>query len=135
MDEATLARAMEPFYTAKGVGKGTGLGLCMVHGLAAQSGGRLVLRSQKGNGTTAEIWPPAVPRQAQAQPSPIHDQAAPGIGRFSKPLVILVVDDNALVLTNTAAMLEDCPASCPKLTFGPVRNVPWAPFRWVALSS
>jgi signal transduction histidine kinase len=46
MDEATLARAMEPFFTTKGVGKGTGLGLSMVHGLAAQSGGRLVLKSR-----------------------------------------------------------------------------------------
>jgi signal transduction histidine kinase len=40
MDEETLKRAIEPFYTTKGVGKGTGLGLSMVHGLAAQSGGR-----------------------------------------------------------------------------------------------
>jgi CheY-like chemotaxis protein len=107
MDEATLARAMEPFYTTKGVGKGTGLGLSMVHGLAAQSGGRLVLRSRKGNGTTAEIWLPAVPRRASTQPSPIRGQAAPGIGPASQPLVILVVDDDALVLANTVAMLED----------------------------
>jgi len=39
MDEATLARAMEPFFTTKEVGNGTGLGLSMVHGLAAQPGG------------------------------------------------------------------------------------------------
>ena len=48
MDEATLARATEPFFTTKGVGKGTGLGLPMVHGLAEQSGGRLVLKSRNG---------------------------------------------------------------------------------------
>ena len=41
MDASTLARAVEPFFTTKGVGKGTGLGLSMVHGLAEQSGGRL----------------------------------------------------------------------------------------------
>ncbi len=58
MDEATLARAQEPFFTTKGVGRGTGLGLSMVHGLAAQSHGRLVLRSRPGAGTTAEIWLP-----------------------------------------------------------------------------
>ncbi|HEY0421084.1 MAG TPA: ATP-binding protein, partial [Acetobacteraceae bacterium] len=58
MEEAILARAMEPFFTTKEVGKGTGLGLSMVHGLAAQSGGRLVLRSRKGQGTTAELWLP-----------------------------------------------------------------------------
>jgi len=47
MDEATLARAAEPFFTTKGVGKGTGLGLSMVQGLAAQSGGGLHLRRNR----------------------------------------------------------------------------------------
>ncbi len=58
MDEDTLARASEPFFTTKEVGKGTGLGLPMVLGLAEQSGGQLVLSSQKGQGTTAELWLP-----------------------------------------------------------------------------
>ena len=48
MDEETLQRATEPFFTTKGVGKGTGLGLPMVHGLAEQSGGRT--RHQKPQG-------------------------------------------------------------------------------------
>jgi signal transduction histidine kinase len=56
MDEETLRRAAEPFFTTKGVGKGTGLGVSMVHGFAEQSGGRLVLRSEKDKGTTAELW-------------------------------------------------------------------------------
>jgi signal transduction histidine kinase len=59
MDEVTFSRAMEPFFSTKGVGKGTGLGLSMVHGFAEQSGGRLVLKSRRGEGTTAEIWLPA----------------------------------------------------------------------------
>src|SRR5215467_11073591 len=62
MDAATLARAGEPFFTTKGVGKGTGLGLPMVHGFAQQSGGRLVLKSRKGKGTTAELWLPVAPK-------------------------------------------------------------------------
>jgi PAS domain S-box-containing protein len=58
MDEATLARASEPFFTTKDPGKGTGLGLAMVRGLAVQAGGALQLRSQAGQGTTAALWLP-----------------------------------------------------------------------------
>jgi nitrogen-specific signal transduction histidine kinase len=63
MDEATLQRAMEPFFTTKGPGKGTGLGLSMVHGVAEQSGGWFTLRSRKGEGTTAELWLPAAEKR------------------------------------------------------------------------
>jgi CheY-like chemotaxis protein len=105
MDDATLARAMEPFFTTKGVGKGTGLGLSMVHGLAAQSGGCLILSSRKQHGTTAEIWLPAAAVQQAAEPA-LEDPAAPGT-RQQRPLAVLVVDDDPLVLHNTAAMLED----------------------------
>ena len=50
MDEATRMRALEPFFTTKGVGKGTGLGLSMVDGMIQQSGGKLVLKSTQGRG-------------------------------------------------------------------------------------
>ncbi len=56
MDTETLARAIEPFFSTKGVGKGTGLGLSMVHGLAEQSGGLFRLDSAPGRGTTAQLW-------------------------------------------------------------------------------
>jgi signal transduction histidine kinase len=58
MDEATLARAVEPFFSTKGVGRGTGLGLSMVHGLASQLGGGLTIASHPGQGTTVELWLP-----------------------------------------------------------------------------
>lgn len=58
MDAATRARAIEPFFTTKGLGKGTGLGLSMVHGLASQLGGRLSIDSAPGQGTTMELWLP-----------------------------------------------------------------------------
>jgi PAS domain S-box-containing protein len=104
MDAATLRRATEPFFTTKGVGKGTGLGLPMVNGLAEQFGGRFTLRSHMGEGTTAEIWlpageTPAVPASARAGARPAE--------KFYAPRVILAVDDDPLVLTNTIAMLED----------------------------
>jgi PAS domain S-box-containing protein len=102
MDEETLRRAAEPFFTTKGVGKGTGLGLSMVHGFAEQSGGRLILRSQKDRGTTAELWLPVanVSAQTVAPEQPIPAKSL-------RPLTILAVDDDSLVLMNTVAMLED----------------------------
>ncbi|ANY84213.1 hypothetical protein BB934_38930 (plasmid) [Microvirga ossetica] len=102
MDAATLARAVEPFFTTKGLGKGTGLGLSMIHGLAVQSGGTLRLKSEAGIGTTAEIWLPqgeAVAAGAsvgEAITRPAH-----------RTCTVLLVEDDPLVLTSTAAMLED----------------------------
>ncbi|MGA0563536.1 MHYT domain-containing protein [Ancylobacter sp. VNQ12] len=109
MDEETLAHAAEPFFTTKGVGKGTGLGLAMVHGLAAQSGGRLVLASEPGRGTTATIYLPIVETsaadRAKREAELVAEEAEPplpaGVAR------VLVVDDDPLVLSATAAMLED----------------------------
>ena len=105
MDEATLRRAMEPFFTTKGLGKGTGLGLSMVHGVAEQSGGWFTLRSRQGEGTTAELWLPVAEGQAQ-QVGRSERRAIEG-GADQRPLVVLAVDDDGLVLTNTVAMLED----------------------------
>jgi len=59
MTPETLRQAIEPFFTTKAAGAGTGLGLSMVHGLAAQSGGALRLSSEVGKGVVAEIWLPA----------------------------------------------------------------------------
>ena len=105
MDEETLTRATEPFFTTKGVGKGTGLGLSMVHGVAEQSGGWFTLRSRKGEGTTAELWLPVAESEAPAvgRSEPTSIEAAAEL----RALVVLAVDDDALVLTNTLAMLED----------------------------
>jgi PAS domain S-box-containing protein len=104
MDAATLARATEPFFTTKGVGKGTGLGLSMADGVAGQSGGRLVVHSAPGQGTTVEMWLP-VALDAEMPAACAHlPHAARGDERRRR---ILVVDDDELVLENTVAMLED----------------------------
>jgi CheY-like chemotaxis protein len=78
--------------------------LSMVHGLAEQSGGRLVLTSRPGEGTTADIWLPIA--EATAVPDLRAEAPAP-VPRASRPLSVLVVDDDLLVLENTAVMLED----------------------------
>jgi signal transduction histidine kinase/ActR/RegA family two-component response regulator len=106
MDHATLARATEPFFTTKGIGKGTGLGLSMVHGLAGQSGGKLLLRSAPGEGTTAELWLP----RTEAAPAPAEQPGARVTEHSlepARPRTVLVVDDDPLVLASTVAMLED----------------------------
>jgi PAS domain S-box-containing protein len=103
MDVQTLARATEPFFTTKGVGKGTGLGLPMVHGVAQQSGGRFILKSEPGRGTTAEIWLPCA--LATAADRPIR--SVPTVQSVARSLVVMVVDDDMLVLHSAAAMLED----------------------------
>jgi two-component system NtrC family sensor kinase len=58
MDPATLARVGEPFFTTKGPGRGTGLGLATVRGFCTKSGGALLLDSEPGRGTTAAMWLP-----------------------------------------------------------------------------
>jgi CheY-like chemotaxis protein len=103
MDEETLAKATEPFFTTKGVGKGTGLGLSMVHGLAAQSGGRLTIESRKGQGAAVELW---LPVSAGAS-LPAESELSRATPTDLRPLCILAVDDDSLVLMNTAALLED----------------------------
>ncbi|CAN7532041.1 response regulator [Rhizobium sp. LjRoot254] len=108
MSEAVLKRAMEPFFTTKGVGKGTGLALSTIHGLAKQSGGTLRLKSKPGVGTTAEIWLPAkISHSLEAAPAAQNQAVEQPINGRAHPLAILAVDDDALVLMNTVDMLED----------------------------
>lgn len=105
MDAETLAKAATPFFTTKGVGKGTGLGLPMVHGLMAQSGGELVLKSVVGEGTTAELWLPVADKgEVEVAAPPVLE--AP-LDPAPTALTVLAVDDDALVLMNTVLLLED----------------------------
>jgi PAS domain S-box-containing protein len=103
MDEDTLQRAMEPFFTTKGVGKGTGLGLPMVHGMAQQSGGTLLLKSKPGRGASAELYLPVAQGD---QASATEDVSAYPL-HTDKKLAILAVDDDPLVALNTSALLEE----------------------------
>lgn len=103
MDEATLNRAIDPFFTTKEPGKGTGLGLSMVHGFAAQSGGQLRLESHRGVGTIAELWFPEA--RSEAPDCPLMAEA-PRI-ESSGAHTVLVVDDDGPVRAIVTSMLND----------------------------
>jgi PAS domain S-box-containing protein len=102
MDAQTLARAIEPFFSTKSVGKGTGLGLSMVHGLAAQSGGKLILHSKSDHGTCATLTLP-VAVSASLQEA---DQSQP-VNEIMHPMKVLLVDDHELARDSTAEMLAE----------------------------
>jgi len=103
MDNETLKKATEPFFSTKGIGKGTGLGLSMIHGLALQLNGALRLSSTPGHGTTAELWLPVTTATTRPQ-KPVTTEFSVA---ESAILTILLVDDDALVVTSTVSMLED----------------------------
>ena len=104
MDEMTLRRAMEPFFTTKEQGRGTGLGLSTVHGFAVQSGGAMRMSSRTGIGTNVALWFPTTNAARTDQPGPA---LAPVEGRKTRSFRVLVVDDDPLVGAGTVAMIED----------------------------
>jgi CheY-like chemotaxis protein len=103
MDKETVARALEPFFSTKGIGKGTGLGLSIVDGLMSQCGGALTLKSELGLGTNVELW---MPMSAE-----LPERVEPTLAKAAEPKAIgrvLLVEDEALVRVSTADMLRDC---------------------------
>lgn len=92
MDERTVARAFEPFFTTRPAGTGAGLGLAVVHGIVHATGGHVAVESAPGRGTTVRVYVPRVPA-AVARPAaataPAH---IAGLGR-----TVLVAEDNARV--------------------------------------
>jgi len=99
-----LEKVMDPFFTTKEVGKGSGLGLSMVYGFAKQSNGAFRIESRLGSGTTAELWLPRAPEVAQPKKAAAEEAPSQAL----RPLKILLVDDHAEVRSTTAAVLEDC---------------------------
>ena len=103
MDTETLARAVEPFFSTKETGRGTGLGLSMVHGLTAQLGGAFTLSSVPGEGTRADLYLPVTESRSEATTAQRgHAALLP-----TRPLSILLVDDEELVRRGTAEMLRE----------------------------
>jgi len=101
-----IEKVLEPFYTTKDVGKGSGLGLPMVYGFAKQSNGAFRIESQVGRGTTAELWLPAAPLDAHEREDASQQEVFSETPEV-RPLKILLVDDHPEVRTTTAALLQE----------------------------
>ena len=104
MDQQTLARAIEPFFSTKETGRGTGLGLSMVHGLAGQLGGHFAISSTPGKGTRVELW---LPKASGATASIRRETQPERLRTPTRALNVLLVDDEQLVRDGTAAMLRE----------------------------
>ena len=103
MSRETLARATEPFYSTKEVGRGTGLGLSMVHGLAAQLGGGISISSTLGEGTRVDLFFATTDNLIQDKVVPIKEAGRP----IRHSLSVLLVDDEEIVRVATAEMIRD----------------------------
>ncbi len=106
MDAATLARAAEPFFTTKGHGDGTGLGLSMAKGFAEQSGGAFAIDSAPGQGTTITLWLPEAAADTLAL-APVGGGLVEAAGAASAMKRVLLVDDQDSVREILAAQLLD----------------------------
>lgn len=111
MDEVTRQHAFEPFFTTKDVGAGTGLGLATVFGIVQQAGGMIHLESSPGMGSVFSLYFPAVPgaegEQSAATTSALPpSQEPPPLTSTGKPVVVLLVEDEAPVRMALRRMLE-----------------------------
>jgi CheY-like chemotaxis protein len=103
MPPEVIARAIEPFFSTKPLGKGTGLGLAQVYGIARQSGGTIRIQSEIGAGTTVHLLMPAA---ASSEPSERGEKAETAPAPAEAPAQdasVLVVDDD----TDVRAFLAD----------------------------
>ena len=102
MSREVLAKALDPFFTTKPQGKGTGLGLAMVYRTVQGHRGELDLQSRPGEGTRVQLrFPPRVGGPGSPHPSPRPEAQAP-----ARPLEVMLVDDDELILEAVPAMLE-----------------------------
>jgi len=98
MSEEVQARAFEPFYTTKGIGEGSGLGLSQTYGVVKQSGGAVLLESGVGRGTTVTLYLPAASATAVAERETARQIAAlPRLAAGGRGGRVLVVEDDDLV--------------------------------------
>jgi len=109
MTPEVLARAFDPFFTTKEPGKGSGLGLSQVYGVAQQSGGGVRIDTAPGEGTTVRIYLPRT--EGASAEARMHDALAMPAGVTRIPVtagaVALIVDDDSSVRTTLSTMATD----------------------------
>lgn len=103
MDEAVISRIFEPFFSTKGLGESTGLGLSTVHGIVKQSGGEVRVQSEPGAGTVFHVYLPRVPPEGRAPSPPLRRMPALGATRDRR---ILLVEDEPAVRRSAARTLR-----------------------------
>jgi signal transduction histidine kinase len=102
MDEATVHRVFEPYFTTKQLGQGTGLGLSVVWGIVAAHGGRITVQSRPGQGTTFRVFLPLTDAMQEEIPSSQEPAAAaPAQGQH-----VLLLDDDEVVGLTMEALLQ-----------------------------
>ena len=101
MDNETLGRIFEPFYTTKGVGRGTGLGLATVYGIVKQHDGMITAHSEPGKGTTFKVFLPVSEQHVTMVETKVETQVVGG------QETLLLAEDDQAVAEVTRAMLEN----------------------------
>ena len=102
MDSETLSNIFEPFYTTKGVGEGTGLGLATVYGIVKQADGFINVYSESGQGTTFKIYLPRCEGLETAIQETVTTEVLKGKGE-----TVLLVEDEIAIVQLATAMLEE----------------------------
>jgi signal transduction histidine kinase/ActR/RegA family two-component response regulator len=101
MDPETLDRVFEPFFSTKQAGKGTGLGMAVVHGIVSEYEGAIRIQTEVGRGTTVEVWLPALSGEVDEPASPTASAPQEGTER------VLLVDDEEDLLQSLTVLLQD----------------------------